>query len=103
MDTIYLLEDQVGNYKIGFTKHNASKRKKSGLLTGNSGDLIIIHEFKTNHNRKVETSLHNLYSHRHVVREFYCLDAPEVSNFMKTCGTIEKGLDAIKSFQNKFY
>jgi len=103
MDTIYLLEDQVGNYKIGFTKHTATKRKKSGLLTGNSGDLIIINEFKTNHNRKVETALHNLYSHRHVVREFYSLDDTDVSNFLEICGNIERGFDALKSSLNKFY
>lgn len=103
MDTIYLLEDQVGNYKIGFTKHNAVKRKKSGLLTGNSGDLIIIHEFKTNHNRKVETILHGRLKHKHVVREFYALDDAEVSNFINMCETIERGLDAIKSSSNPFY
>ena len=57
MDTIYLLRDQIGKYKIGFTKHNTEKRIKS-LQTGNSGDLEIIYEFKTNHKRKLETSLH---------------------------------------------
>lgn len=102
MDTIYLLKDQVGNFKIGFTKHTASSRIK-GLQTGNSGDLEVIREFKTNHKRKVETVLHRRFSHGHVKREFYSLSDTEVSNFIKTCNTIERGLDVLQSSQNVFY
>lgn len=102
MDIIYLLQDQVGYYKIGFTKNSAEKRIK-GLQTGNSGDLDIIYEFKTNHKRKLETALHNRFKHMHYNREFYMLDDAEVSNFIETCNTIEKGLDSLKAFKNKFY
>jgi len=102
MDTIYLLRDQIGKYKIGFTKHNTEKRIKS-LQTGNSGDLEIIYEFKTNHKRKLETSLHNRFKYSHYNREFYSLSDTEVSNFIETCNIIEKGLDSLKASYNKFY
>lgn len=102
MDTIYLLKDQLGYYKIGFTKNTTAKRIKQ-LQTGNSGEIEFINEFKTNHKRKVETSLHNLYKHLHINGEFYELGESEVSNFSKTCSNIEKGLDALKLHENKFY
>lgn len=102
MDTIYLLKDQVGNYKIGFTKHSAKNRIKS-LQTGNSGNLKVIHEFKTKHKRKVETALHNRFSYVHINREFYGLSDAEVNNFIQTCDTIENGLDVLQSSLNPFY
>ena len=95
-------KEEIKNKKFGFTKNSAEKRIKC-LQTGNSGDLDIIYEFKTNHKRKLETALHNRFKHMHYNREFYMLDVTEVSNFIETCNTIEKGLDSLKALKNKFY
>jgi len=87
MDTIYLLKDSIGYYKIGFTK-NLNNRIKQ-LETGCSGNLEIIYEFKTNHKRKLETSLHNLFKHKHINREFYDLSLEDEEQFKKMCESLE--------------
>lgn len=102
MDTIYLLKDQVGNYKIGYTKLDV-KTRKAPLLTGNSGDLEVIYEHKTNHKRKIESALHRRFKSKHVIREFYQLDDEDVIKFPEICNTLEEGLDALKAAENPFY
>lgn len=98
---IYLLKEPTGNYKIGFTKRKVEQRIKE-LETGNPGHFEIVHVFETKHNRKIETALHNLYKHKHVNREYYNLDESDVDIFLERCSNIEKGYDALVSFNNKF-
>ena len=80
MDSIYLLKDSIGYYKIGFTKLKVADRIKQ-LQTGCSGNFELIYEFKTKHNRKLETSLHNLFRHKHINREFYDLSLEDEDRF----------------------
>ena len=102
MTIIYLLKDQVGYYKIGFTKKIINERIQ-GLQTGNSGNFDIIHIFKTNHNRRLETALHNIFKNKHVLREFYDLNKEDINNFINICNSLEKGFDDIKNYENKYY
>ena len=94
MDTIYLLKDSIGYYKIGFTKKPIESRIKS-LHTSCSEDLEVIFEFKTNHKRKLETSLHNLFKHRHVKREFYDLSEEDKDKFINLCKSLESAYTAL--------
>jgi len=96
MDTIYLLKDSIGYYKIGFTKNSLNSRIKQ-LETGCSGDLEIIYQFKTNHKRKLETSLHNLFKHKHINREFYDLDLDDEEKFKKLCESLEIAFNCINN------
>jgi len=96
MDTIYLLKDPVGYYKIGFTKNLLTNRVKQ-LQTGCSGNFEIIYQFQTNHKRKLETSLHNLFKHKHVNREFYDLDLEDEKIFKQLCGSLEIAFNSIKN------
>lgn len=100
MDTIYLLRDSQGYFKIGFTKYSA-KTRIPHLHTGCADDLQIIYEFKTRHKRKLETALHNLYESKHHNREFYELDIIDELEFPTVCQKIETALDAIKN--NVYY
>ena len=64
---IYLIEsyDVIDKkYKIGFSKHSLNRLKQHD--TSNPNQLSLLYEFKTKHNRKVETALHNLYKHKNI-------------------------------------
>lgn len=84
-------------YKIGFSKD--PKKRKSTVQTGSDGVVNIVYEFKTNHERKVETAMHNLYSHKHKNMEWFDLDIVEVNNFIPMCKQIESNLDMLKNFK----
>jgi predicted GIY-YIG superfamily endonuclease len=95
MAFIYLLRNDDGEYKIGFTKNSTEKRVKQ-LLTGTSQDISIEYIFETKHNRKVETALHNLYSHKNIKREFFRLSIEEVKNFISKCELLERNFDILE-------
>lgn len=105
MAIIYLIEsvrDYDTVYKIGYTKSDKSKKNRiRNLQTGNDGKLNIIHEFHTKHNRKLEISLHNLFSYNHKNGEWFELDIDEVIKFPKICEKLEKNFDSLKN--NPFF
>jgi hypothetical protein len=94
MSTIYLLKDSQGYYKIGFTKNPINKRIKQ-LETGCAEDLELVFQFETRHNRKLETSLHNLFKHKHVNREFYDLTLEDEIKFKEICESLETAFNII--------
>lgn len=96
MAFIYLLRNDDGEYKIGYTKHNDINKRVSQLLTGTSQNLEVVYLFETKHNRKVETALHNLYSHKNIKREFFNLDIEEVKNFISKCELLERNFDILE-------
>ena len=71
---IYLIEgrkDYETEYKIGFSKNEISlKGRLNNLQTGYSGEIQIIEKFNTKFGRKVETALHNIYSHNNINGEW---------------------------------
>jgi len=92
---IYLIrsgDDYV--YKIGYSK-NTKKRKKEHD-TGNPNELTILHEFESNHNRKVETILHQRYKLYRIKGEWFELPMVVVNEFMIICSAIETNLDALR-------
>jgi len=100
MDYIYLLESREELqyiYKIGFTK-NIDLRIKQ-LRTANP-DLSIITFFKTKHKRKLESTLHKLFSHKHYKQEFFLLEFEDVKNFIPLCNKIEQNLDLLENNKN---
>jgi len=93
---IYLIESyEVGSkkYKIGYSKHPNIRIKQHD--TGNPNQLTILYTFKSKHNRKVESALQNLYSHKCIKNEWFVLDYLEVSGFIDLCNKIERNLDFI--------
>jgi len=98
MDFIYLLESYnefETIYKIGFSK-NVDKRLKQHK-TSNPNELNMIKKFQTNHKRKIETSLHNLYVHKKIDGEWFKLDYNDILNFDKLCNNLEKSFDCLNS------
>ena len=102
MGFVYLIGDKerFGYYKIGVTRGNVNKRLKT-LQTGNSGELYIEKIHETDKPFAVENLLHNRYSYKQAINEWFELDLEEVTNFSKTCDNIEEIIEVMKD--NPFF
>lgn len=91
---IYLMTD--GHFcKIGMTSKSTSKRIKE-LQTGNSNEIIILHEVEVRHPRKVEATLHRRYSYCKQLNEWFNLDSETVAAFQSICKQIDDNIDLFK-------
>ena len=102
MSYIYLLRsqfDDVDVYKIGYSKNPKQRLKE--LKTGNP-NIEIVATFKTKHNRKIETALHNQHKYKNVNGEWFYLMSHDVDNFLPQCETMEKNFDTLKSAGNPY-
>jgi len=102
---IYLFEcvsDYETTYKIGYTRNKDTKKRIRGLQTGNKNKIKCIDIFKTKHGRKVETTLHNLYSFKREGGEWFDLDYGDVLQFQDTCQKIEDNFDILDKYDNPF-
>lgn len=107
MGYIYLIEavgDYDTKYKIGFSKNDETlKRRLKAIQTGNPNKCSICEKFNSEHGRKVETSLHNLYSNKRKEGEWFELELSDVTNFMNTCEDIEETYNILKRYDNPYY
>ena len=100
MSIIYLIEckrDYDTVYKIGYSKCKPNSRA-SQLQTGNDGKLKVLYIFESLHERKVETALHALLSHKRGHGEWYKMDLADVQNFKPLCQKIENNLNILQDF-----
>jgi hypothetical protein len=98
MSYIYLMEsirDYDTVYKIGYSKN--PRKRVNAVQTGNDGMVRVLYEFKTKHGRRVETALHNFYSHKHENMEWFSLDIQDVCNFIPLCEKTEKNIDFLEN------
>ncbi len=102
---IYLLEcssDWESTYKIGYTRNHDIKKRISNLQTGNKDKIKCVYMFESIHGRKVETYIHNLYSHKRKTGEWFSLDLNDVVIFKDTCKKIEDNITLLENFNNPF-
>lgn len=96
---VYLLQctedDGTIRYKIGVSK-NVKKRIKQ-LQTGNVYDIVLLESFYSNYATRIESNLHNLYSHQKNKREWFDLNKEQVESFQNICEKYEKSFDLIIS------
>lgn len=107
MGLVYLIGDKerFGCYKIGATRGNIKRRLKT-LQTGNSGELYIEKQFETEHPFIVENLLHNNFSYKKTINEWYDLEIEDVVNFQEICDNIEETIEIMKDnpfFKKKFF
>ncbi|NPV12878.1 MAG: hypothetical protein HPY57_13990 [Ignavibacteria bacterium] len=98
---IYLFKcvsDYETTYKIGYTRNKDFKKRIKGLQTGNKDKITCIDFFKTKYGRMVETTLHNLYSHKRKGGEWFELDLQDVVNFKLSCQKIEDNFKALELY-----
>lgn len=101
MNKIYLIKSlNEGIYKIGVSK-KPSKRLKE-VQTGNPAPIDILYLYESDNAYKIETVLHNRYSHFNTHGEWFELSIKEEMSFMETCANIEKMLINLKEMGNPF-
>lgn len=106
MGYIYLFEsvsEYEKLYKIGYTKNKQTLKKRiKQLQTGNPNKIKMVDFFKSYHGRKVETTLHNIYSTRRLEGEWFKLDEYDVENFNESCKKIEHNFDILLEYKNPY-
>lgn len=101
MDKIYLIKSlNEGVYKIGVSK-NPWKRLQE-VQTGNPSPIEILYLYETENAYKIETALHNRYSHFNTHGEWFELSIKEDFSFLETCASIEKMIINLKEMGNPF-
>jgi len=87
-------------YKIGYSKN--PKKRLNNIQTGNDGFVKILYEFETKHGRRVESALHNFYSHKNKNMEWFDLNIKDVIDFIPICEKTEKNLDHLENSNISF-
>jgi len=100
MRHVYLIRGNDGKYKIGIAK-NPSQRIKQ-LQTGNSDELQLIESYQTENAYRVETTLHNQYSHLRSHGEWFDLSISDEVNFKRKCEQIDKSIMILRRMGNSF-
>lgn len=89
---IYLLKtvnnDQI-LYKIGYTTGSVKNRIKN-LQTGCPYKIEVVYTYNSSYSKILETTLHNIYSHKKTHGEWFNLDLTDEVNFTKICEKYEK-------------
>lgn len=100
MGFIYLLECSDNDdtvYKIGYTKHQETKKRIKGLQTGNKDEIKEVYMFETKYNQKLESVLHRMFAQNRCKKgEWFSMDLKNVVNFIPLCKQIEKNFDNLK-------
>ena len=104
MGVVYLLvENRVEpRYKIGITKYDGKKRIK-GLSTGNSDEINVISEFKSEFNNRIENALHKRYSTKRLKGEWFELNEDDVNNFIYECQKLHNAFKILEVSENPFF
>ena len=103
---IYLFETvstYETKYKIGYTRNKATLKKRvKALQTGNPEKIHIVDYFPTKHGRKIETTLHTIYSQKRLEGEWFDLEDYDVKNFIESCNKLENSFDVLVEQGNPF-
>jgi len=101
MGYVYLICDPANDtYKIGVTRNLKSNRIKK-LQTGNSTELHIVSIYKCDYPFRLEKMLHNHFTLKHELNEWYNLQLEDIVHFGNICEMLN---DRIKSLsENPFF
>ena len=103
---VYLLEcvsDYETTYKIGYTRNKDVKKRIKSLQTGNKDKMRCINIYESpNHAKRIEITLHNLYSFKREGGEWFKLELNDITNFKSTCQKIEENFDILDEYNNPF-
>lgn len=98
---IYLIYDEERNlYKIGVTKNSVEKRLKK-LQTGNATLLSVKDTHQSDYIYRMESMLHNYFSSKCVLNEWFDLSIDDVKNFQSLCNQFEDTIKVLLS--NPFF
>lgn len=98
---IYVLCDPSTDlFKIGLTTGSIENRMKK-LQTGNGTELHLVTFHETKYPYKVEKMLHNKFSNKKELNEWFALTNEDLSGFTQTCEQIEKAIESL--LDNPFF
>jgi Meiotically up-regulated gene 113 len=100
MRYVYLIRANDGRYKIGIAKN--PNQRISQLQTGNSDKLKLIETYQSENASKIESALHNRYSHARNVGEWFDLSVTEEANFIEICRNIDESIKTLRKMGNLF-
>lgn len=96
MKMVYLIRCENNNsYKIGVTS-NIQQRIKS-IQTSSPDKIELIETYRSDHAFEIEKTLHNYYSHCHIINEWFELFLEDEINFKEKCLKIENNLIYLKN------
>lgn len=104
MKYVYLIQEEGRDvYKVGFTKHNPSKRLKE-LQTSASKKLVLVDYYKSKRAPQIEKVIHNTYSScqmleqdgEKLIGEWFRFDYQTRLNFKEICKKIDDNFAAIE-------
>lgn len=100
MTKLYVIQNEEGFYKIGYSKSVDDRIKQ--LQTGTHSNFTKIFEFETNNGSKLEAWFHNIFKYRRIRREFYDLDDENINYIKDNCKSIDRSFEILKSSGNPF-
>ena len=100
MRSVYLIRGNDGRYKIGIAKN--PKQRIRQLQTGNSDELTLIETYESENASKIESALHNRFSHVRQSGEWFDLSITEEVNFIKMCRSVDESITLLKKMNNIF-
>lgn len=89
-----LCDPSTDLFKIGMTKGSIENRMKK-LQTGNGTEMHIVTYHETKYPYKVEKLLHNKFSDKKSLNEWFSLSTDDLSNFEETCAKIEEIIESL--------
>lgn len=101
MKHLYLIQSlETGYYKVGISKH-PSKRIQQ-LQTGSPCELRLVYVYKSENCSKIETTLHNQFSHLHREGEWFKMTLEHEVDFLERCKNIDAKIEFLKQNGNVF-
>jgi hypothetical protein len=79
-----MVNDDKELYKIGYTTNSVNKRIRE-LQTGCPYKITLVETYSSEYANKIETTLHNFFSHKNTYGEWFDLDIQDVNNFKILC------------------
>ena len=96
---IYLIKQDPNLYKIGVSKDPENRCKS--LQTANGVLLELVKKIPVKHDYRTERALHNYFSSKKTIGEWFCLEEKDVESFETICEFKEKNFK-ILSEQNSY-
>jgi len=92
---VYLLINDEGKYKIGFSERKIEKRIKE-LQTGSHSEIRVVQEYETDNARQVETIMHRFFRSKRISGEWFELTLDEAADFKSRCAKIDTNIKYLK-------
>ena len=93
---VYLLRQEGTDiFKVGITKD--IKQRVKSLQTGCSNKIEVYKVFESENASRLEATIHNLWTHKKIMNEWFNLIEGEEFKFIELCSKLESSLNYIKN------